>query len=170
MPVVLNAVPIHTQCCDHYLRDEASWLMALAISSNKHHTHTHTHTPQVTRHAEARAWCCLLPIPPASSSLLLLDPQPTPRYMAFELFFVSARTNKRHHHHPNHPASTSPPPPQTPPPPCGMPAAVCLKEALCARRKTHSCAAGPGKVWGWEAMSDESLRLTSGVYSRPFVY
>ena len=26
LPVVLNAVPIHTQCCDHYLRDEASWL------------------------------------------------------------------------------------------------------------------------------------------------
>jgi hypothetical protein len=80
LPVVLNAVPIHTQCCDHYLRDEASWLMALAISSNKHHTHTHTrtHTPPVTRHAEARAWCCLLPIPPASSSLLLLDPPPTP--------------------------------------------------------------------------------------------
>ena len=24
LPVVLNAVPIHTQCCDHYLRDEAS--------------------------------------------------------------------------------------------------------------------------------------------------
>jgi hypothetical protein len=35
------------------------------------------------------------------------------------------------------------PPPQTPPPPRGMPAAVCLKEALCARRKTHSCAAEP---------------------------
>jgi hypothetical protein len=35
--------------------------------------------------------------------------------------------------YPNHPA-TSPPPPQTPPPPSGMPAAVCLKEALCARR------------------------------------
>ena len=44
--------------------------------------------------------------------------------------------------YPNHPA-TSPPPPQTPPPPSGMPAAVCLKEALCARRKTHSCAAEP---------------------------
>ena len=44
--------------------------------------------------------------------------------------------------YPNHPA-TSPPPPQTPPPPCGMPAAVCLKEALCARRKTHSCTAEP---------------------------
>ena len=26
LPVVLNAVPIHTQCSDHYLRDEASWL------------------------------------------------------------------------------------------------------------------------------------------------
>ena len=26
LPVVLNAVPIRTQCCDHYLRDEASWL------------------------------------------------------------------------------------------------------------------------------------------------
>jgi hypothetical protein len=24
--VVLNAVPIHTQCIAHYLRDEASWL------------------------------------------------------------------------------------------------------------------------------------------------
>jgi len=24
--VVLNAVPIHWVCCDHYLRDEASWL------------------------------------------------------------------------------------------------------------------------------------------------
>ena len=42
--------------------------------------------------------------------------------------------------HPNHPA-TSPPPPPTPPPPCGMRADVCLKEALCAWRKTHSCAA-----------------------------
>ena len=44
-------------------------------------------------------------------------------------------------HYPNHPA-TSPPPQQAPPPPCGMPA-VCLKEALCARGKTHSCAAEP---------------------------
>jgi hypothetical protein len=26
LPVVLNAVPIHTQFSDHYLRDEASWL------------------------------------------------------------------------------------------------------------------------------------------------
>jgi dUTPase len=26
LPVVLNAVPIHTQCSDHYLRDQASWL------------------------------------------------------------------------------------------------------------------------------------------------
>ncbi len=38
------------------------------------------------------------------------------------------------------------PPPQTPPPPYGMPAAVCLKEALCARRKTHSCAAEPSNT------------------------
>ena len=29
-------------------------------------------------------------------------------------------------------AQKKPPPPQTPPPPCGMPAAVCLKEALFA--------------------------------------
>ena len=26
LPVVLNAVPIHSQCSDHYLRNEASWL------------------------------------------------------------------------------------------------------------------------------------------------
>ena len=26
LPVVFNAVPIHTQYSDHYLRDEASWL------------------------------------------------------------------------------------------------------------------------------------------------
>ncbi len=26
LPVVLNAAPIHTQCIDHYLKDEASWL------------------------------------------------------------------------------------------------------------------------------------------------
>ena len=97
--------------------------MALAIGSNKHHAHTYTHTPPVTRRAATRAWCCLLPSPTASSS--------TPR-------LPDPHTNT----YPNHPA-TSPPPPQTPPPPSGMPAAVCLKEALCARRKTHSCAAEP---------------------------
>ena len=84
--------------------------------------HTLTLTPPVTRRAATRAWCCLLPSPPASSTPRLPDPHTNP--------------------YPNHPA-TSPPPPQAPPPPCGMPAAVCLKEALCARRKTHSCAAEP---------------------------
>ena len=84
--------------------------------------HTLTLTPPVTRRAATRAWCCLLPSPPASSTPRLPDPHTNP--------------------YPNHPA-TSPPPPQTPPPPSGMPAAVCLKEALCARRKTHSCAAEP---------------------------
>ena len=52
LPVVLNSVPIHIQCSNHYLRDEASWLdckamtphPSEAISSNKPHTHTHTHT------------------------------------------------------------------------------------------------------------------------------
>jgi hypothetical protein len=125
LPVVLNAVPIHTQCCDHYLRDEASWLMALAISSNKHHTHTHTHTHSHTSSHETRGSQSVV-LPPANPpSLLLTAPPRSP-------------TNP----YPNHPA-TSPPPPQAPPPPCGMPAAVCLKEALCARRKTHSCAAEP---------------------------
>ena len=121
LPVVLNAVPIHTQCCDHYLRDEASWLMALAISSNKHHTHKHTHTSSHETRGNQR-----VVLPPAKPpSLLLTAPPRSP-------------TNP----YPIHPA-TSPPPPQVPPPPCGMPAAVCLKEALCARRKTHSCAAEP---------------------------
>ena len=96
--------------------------MALAISSNKHHTHKHTYAQLQSRDArqpEGVAASCQAP------SLLLTAPPRSP-------------TNP----YPNHPA-TSPPPPQAPPPPCGMPAAVCLKEALCARRKTHSCAAEP---------------------------
>ena len=73
LPVVLNAVPIHTQCCNHYLRDEASWLMALAISSNKHHTHTHTHThshlqSRDTRKPERGAASCQSPQPPPHCS------------------------------------------------------------------------------------------------------
>jgi len=52
--------------------------------------------------------------------------------------------------------SLSPPPPQTLPPPYGMLAAVCLKEALCARRKAHSCAAGPC-----------GARVCVNIYARP---
>ena len=62
-------------------------------------------------------------LPPAKPlSLLLTAPPRSP-------------TNPYHH------SATSPPPPQTPPPPCVIPAAVCLREPLCARGKTHSCAA-----------------------------
>ena len=71
LPVVLNAVPIHTQCCNHYLRDEASWLMALAISSNKHHTHKHPHTHLQSRDArqpEGGAASCQAPQPPPHRS------------------------------------------------------------------------------------------------------
>ncbi len=97
--------------------------MALAISSNKHHTHKHTHTHTSSHETRGNQRVVLPPAKPPS--LLLTAPPRSP-------------TNP----YPNHPA-TSPPPPQTPPPPCGMPAAVCLKEALCALRKTHSCAAEP---------------------------
>ena len=80
LPVVLNAVPIHTQCCDHYLRDEASWLMALAISSNKHHTHKHTHTHLQSRDArqpEGGAASCQAPQPPPPHRVSQI-PTPTP--------------------------------------------------------------------------------------------
>jgi len=94
LPVVLNAVPIHTRVV----------------------------------------------LPPAKApSLLLTAPPRSP-------------TNP----YPNHPA-TSPPSPQTPPPSCGMPAAVCLKEALCARRKTNSCTAEP---------SSNRISTTPPTYSR----
>ena len=66
-----HSMPIYTQCSNHYLRDEQHPI-------NHTHTHTHTHTPPVTRRAANRAWYCLLPITPASSSPLLLDPSPTP--------------------------------------------------------------------------------------------
>jgi hypothetical protein len=118
LPVVLNAVPILTQCSHHYLRDEASWLWQSA-PINTTHTHTHTSSHE-TRGNQS------VVLPPAKPPSLLLTAPPRPP------------TNP----YPNHPA-TSPPPPQAPPPPCGMPAAVCLKEAPCARRKTHSCAAEP---------------------------
>jgi hypothetical protein len=84
-------------------------------------THTNTHTSSHETRGNQR-----VVLPPAKPPSLLLTAPPR------------SLTNP----YPNQPA-TSPPPPQTPPPPCGMPAAVCLKEALCARRKTHSCTAEP---------------------------
>ena len=73
-------------------------------------THTNTHTSSHETRGNQR-----VVLPPAKPpSLLLTAPPRSP-------------TNPN----PNPPA-TSPPPPQAPPPPCGMPAAVCLKEALCA--------------------------------------
>ena len=89
----------------------------LAISSNKHHTHTHTHTYTSSQETRGNQRVVLPPAKPPS--LLLTAPPRSP-------------TNP----YPNHPATS-------PPPPCWMPAAVCLKEAHCARRKTHSCTAEP---------------------------
>ena len=93
--------------------------MALAITSNKHHTHTHTSSHE-TRGNQS------VVLPPANPPSLLLTAPP-----------ISPSKP------PSQPSRRLSNTATTPPPPHGMPPAVCLKEALCARRKTHSCAAEP---------------------------
>jgi len=64
LPVVLNAVPIHTQCSDHYLRGEASWLSLKLAPINHTHAHAHTHLQsREARQPERGAASCQAPQP-----------------------------------------------------------------------------------------------------------
>ena len=59
LPVVLNAVPIHTQCSDHYLRGEASWLSLKLAPINHTHAHAHTHLQSREARQPERGAACL---------------------------------------------------------------------------------------------------------------
>ena len=54
LPVALNAVPIHTQCSDHYLGEEASWLALSSHSAPINHTHTRTNSSSHETHGNQR--------------------------------------------------------------------------------------------------------------------